>query len=318
MHDALSRTRKHFSKQSRRWSAIPALAALPLLATACGGGSTSSSSPTTQHASTSTASAAVPAGCAAISKQYPQFRGKTLVDALTPFTPGYEAANPSNPSTYVGFDVSLLQEIGSCLGFKYTFKPMAFSSLIPTLQAGQANLVISDIFATQQRATAVNFVTYEKVDDGILVRKGNPLHITGFNLSMCGAKAAENTGFVEVPLVEKLASSCQAAGKPAPVVQQYSNNADCIQAVLAGRADFYANDVNTVISAVKAHPAQLQKAVTLQLPFSVGIAIAKPETTLLHAVDASVKQIQADGIEKTLLAKWGLSTGSEEAPTIVS
>ncbi|MDA8392071.1 MAG: ABC transporter substrate-binding protein [Actinomycetota bacterium] len=292
---------------------------MPLLAAACGGGGTSSSTgSSTKPAAGTASSATAPAGCGPIAKKYPQFKGKTLVDALTPFTPGYEAANPSNPSTYVGFDVSLLHEISNCLGFKYTFKPMAFSSLIPTLQAGQANLVISDIFATKQRAKAVNFVTYEKVDDGILVRKGNPLHITAFNMSMCGARAAENTGFVEVPLVEKLAPACRAAGKPAPVVQQYGNNADCIQAVLAGRADFYANDVNTVVSAVKAHPGQLQKAATLQLPFSVGIAIAKPETALLKAVDASVKQIQADGIEKKLLAKWGLSTGSQETPTIVS
>lgn len=261
---------------------------------------------------------ASPAGCAAIRSKYPQFKGRTLVDALTPFTPGYESVNPKDPNTYVGFDISLLHEIGGCLGFNYTFKPTVFSSLIPTLQAGQADIVISDIFATPARAKAVNFVTYEKVDDAILVQKGNPKHITGFNVSMCGATASENTGFVEVPMVKAVAPVCHAAGKPAPNLLQYGNNADCIQAVLAGRADFYANDVNTVVQAAEAHPGQLVKAVTLQLPFSVGIAIPKTDPALLQAVDASVKQLQADGIEHKLLLKWGLDAGTEQPPQMVT
>lgn len=301
-------------KKNTTWKASVLVAGLSTILAACGTTSSSASSSSSNSLSTTP----VPAGCNAIVKKYPQFKGKTLVDALTPFTPGYESVNPKNPNTYVGFDISLLHNIGSCLGFKETYKPTAFASLIPTLQAGQANIVISDIFATAARAKAVNFVTYEKVDDGILTKKGNPHHITGFNLSMCGMTAAENTGFVEVPLVQGLAASCQAAGKPAPVVQQYSNNADCIQALLAGRANFYADDVNTVVQAVKANPTTLQKAATLQLPFSVGIAIAKPNTALLNAVQASMVQIQKDGIEHKLLVKWGLNAGTEEPPKIIS
>ena len=66
------------------------------------------------------------------------------------------------------------------------------------------------------------------------------------------ATAAENTGFVEVPLVQALEEKCKAAGKPAPGIQLYDNNANCIQAILSGRADTYVNDVNTVDGAVKA------------------------------------------------------------------
>ena len=92
---------------------------------------------------------------------------------------------------------------------------------------------------------------------------------------MCGAAAAENTGYVEVPLIQNLESPCKAAGKPAPTLQLYDNNADCIQAILAGRADTYVNDVNTVDQAVKAYPDKLEKAVAVTLPYSVGIARAE-------------------------------------------
>ena len=136
-------------------------------------------------------------------------------------------------------------------------------------------MVISDIYATKERAKAADFITYSKVFDGVLVVKGNPKHITGINTSMCGDAAAENTGFVEVPLVQALAAPCKAAGKPAPTLQLYDNNADCIQAILAGRADTYVNDVNTVDQAVKAYPDKLSKAVAVTLPYSVGIAVPK-------------------------------------------
>src|SRR5882757_9000009 len=190
------------------------------------------------------AHAATPPGCAALQAKYPDLKGKTLVNAINPHTPGYEAIDPKDPSKYVGFDIDLGEQIGECLGFKLTYKAVTFAALLTTLASGQADIVISDIYATEERAKAADFITYSKVFDGVLVAKGNPKGITGINLSLCGAAAAENTGFVEVPLVQALIPQCKAAGKPEPTLQLYENNANCIQAILAGRADTYVNDVN--------------------------------------------------------------------------
>ena len=60
---------------------------------------------------------AAPAGCAALQAKYPQWKGKTLVNAVNPHTPGYEAIDPKDPSKYVGFDIDLGEAIGDCLGF---------------------------------------------------------------------------------------------------------------------------------------------------------------------------------------------------------
>ena len=136
-------------------------------------------------------------------------KGKTLVNAINPHTPGYEAIDPKDPSKYVGFDIDLGEQIGECLGFKLTYKAVTFAALLTTLSSGQADIVISDIYATEERAKAADFITYSKVFDGVLVAKGNPKKITGINISMCGAAAAENTGFVEVPLVQALDTAMQ-------------------------------------------------------------------------------------------------------------
>ena len=128
--------------------------------------------------------------CHSLQAKYPQWKGKTLVDAVNPHTPGYEALDPNDPSKYIGFDIELAQAIGDCLGFTVTFKPIAFAALLPTLQSGQADLIISDIYATKERAKAADFITYSKVFDGVLVAKGNPKGITGINNTMCGADTA--------------------------------------------------------------------------------------------------------------------------------
>lgn len=258
-----------------------------------------------------------PAQCAALQAKYPQFKGKALVNAINPHTPGYETLDPKDPSKYVGFDIDLGESIGACLGFTLSYKPVTFAALLTTLQSGQADIVISDIYATEERAKAADFITYSKVFDGVLVAKGNPKKITGINTSMCGAVAAENTGYVEVPLIQALAAQCKAIGKPAPEIQLYDNNQNCIQAILAGRADTYVNDVNTVDGAVKAYPDKLEKAVAVTIPYSVGIAVPKGKTDFRDAVMAALVLLQKSGIQTELLKKHGLPVENLEAPRLV-
>lgn len=258
-----------------------------------------------------------PAACKALQAKYPELKGKTLVNAINPHTPGYEALDPKDPSKYIGFDIDLGETIGNCLGFKLTYKPVVFAALLTTLQAGQADIVISDIYATKPRAKAADFITYAKVFDGVLVAKGNPKKINGINLSMCGATAAENTGFVEVPLVQALIPKCKAAGKKPPELQLYDNNANCIQAILAGRADTYVNDVNTVDQAVKAYPDKLEKATAVTLPYSVGIAVPRNKHKFRSAIMEALTEIQKAGIETKLLEKWSLGAGTLEKPHLV-
>jgi polar amino acid transport system substrate-binding protein len=260
-----------------------------------------------------------PAACTALQAKYPQFKGKTLTNAINPHTPGYEALDPNDPSKYIGFDIDLGELIGNCLGFAVAYKPVTFAALLTTLQSGQADIVISDIYATEERAKAADFITYSKVFDGVLVVKGNPKKLTGINTSMCGTAAAENTGYVEVPLVQNLAPACKAAGKQEASVQLYDNNANCIQAILAGRADTYINDVNTVDQAVKAYPDKLEKATAVTLPYSVGIGVPKGKTDFRDAIMAALVAIQKSGAQTELLNKWQLGAGNlEPARLIVS
>jgi polar amino acid transport system substrate-binding protein len=273
----------------RTWTSAALMAALVTLGVAA---------PMSAHAA--------PKACAALQEKYPDWKGKTLVDAINPHTPGYEAIDPKDPNKYVGYDIDLAEAIGDCLGFKVTYKAVTFAALLTTLASGQADIVISDIYATKERAKAADFITYSKVFDGVLVAKGNPKKINGINTSLCGAAAAENTGYVEVPLIQAIAPECKKEGKPEPTIQLYDNNANCIQAILAGRADTYINDVNTVDNAVKAYPDKLEKAIAVTIPYQVGIAVPKDKPKFREAVKDALTEIYKSGDQLALLKKWKL------------
>ncbi len=172
------------------------------------------------------------------------------------------------------------------------------------MSSGQADFVTSDLYATDERAKVADFITYSKIFDGVLVLKGNPKKITGIDTTLCGATAAENTGYIEVPLVQSVAPACKAAGKPATEVELYDNNSTCIQAMLTGRADTYVNDVNTVDQAVKADPDKLEKAASVILPYSIAIAVPKDKPAFRDAMLAALIELQKAGIETKLLEKW--------------
>src|SRR6202012_537904 len=72
---------------------------------------------------------ATPAECQALQAKYPQFKGKTLTNAINPHTPGYEALDPNDPSKYVGFDIDLGEAISHCLGFTMAYTPVTFAAL---------------------------------------------------------------------------------------------------------------------------------------------------------------------------------------------
>ena len=263
------------------------------------------------------AQAAAPAACAALQAKFPDWKGKTLVNAINPHTPGYESIDPKDPGKYIGFDIDLGEMIGECLGFKLTYKAVAFAALLTTLQSGQADIVISDIYATEERAKAADFITYSKVFDGVLVAKGNPKKITGIDTSLCGTAAAENTGYVEVPLIQALGPECKKLGKTEPTIQLYDNNANCIQAILAGRADTYINDVNTVDNAVKAYPDKLEKAIAVTIPYQVGIGVPKDKPKFREAVHAAMIEIHKSGDQLTLLKKWNLDPNNLMEPGLL-
>ena len=257
--------------------------------------------------------------CTDLRTTYPDLEGETLTNAINPYTPGYETINPENPDEYIGFDIDLGNALGACLGFSNDYVAVGFAELIPTVASGQADWILSNLYATEERAAGgVDFISYSKVFDGILTAKGNPKEIKGIDTSLCGLTVALNKGYVEIPLVEAVGPDCVAAGLEAPTVSLFDSSADCMQAILAGRADAYMNDVNTVVRFIAEHPDELDSAETVMLDYTIGIGVPQGDIEFRDAIQAALTEIQSSGLQEELAAKWELVENAVAEPTILS
>ncbi|ASR55461.1 ABC transporter substrate-binding protein [Cellulomonas sp. PSBB021] len=296
-----------------------ALAALLALSACSSSSSATDDATTAAPAAGAYQSLADSSACVDLRETNPDLVGTTKTNALNPHTPGYEVIDPENPDQYIGFDIDLGEAIGACLGFEVDYIPVGFAELIPTVASGQADWIVSNLYATEERAQGgVDFISYSKVFDGILVTTGNPKGITGIDTSVCGTTVALNKGYVEVPLVEAMGPECEKAGLPAPTVSLFDSSADCVQAILAGRADAYMNDINTVKGYIAEHPDELDSAETVMLDYEIGIGVLQGDHAFRDAVQAALLEIQNSGLQAELATKWKLDENAVAEPSILS
>jgi polar amino acid transport system substrate-binding protein len=287
---------------------LPVAMACTAVLAACGGttGQSASGSPS------SSAAAGGSTACNAVQQQNPSVVGKSLIVASDPSSPGYETIDVSsnlNPGHLVGFDADLLHALAQCAGFQYSYLTEAFGSLIVSLQAGRAQMVMSTLYATPARAKVVNFVAYEGVVDGALLRKGNPKNLNSIT-DICGTTIAQETGAAEVGVAQAQSTACVAAGKPSVNVLLFATQDQVFNAVQQGRADLTMTDVPVVTKVAQQFASTLQIGFDTKLPYTIAMAFQKSETPLMNALFDALKVEQSNGTETTLLKKWTLAPES--------
>lgn len=87
-------------------------------------------------------------------------------------------ADSFEPMSYIGqgkemmgFDVEILLNIAKELDLKVEFTPMEFGALMPTIQAGKADMAIGDIVITAERAEIMDFAPYAPAYFTMLIRQ---------------------------------------------------------------------------------------------------------------------------------------------------
>ena len=87
-----------------------------------------------------------------------QARGKLIVGAEVGFAPFEFYFTDENGDEYAaGFEMDFARELASVLGVELEIADQAFTGLIPTLQAGDVDMLISGLSATPERREAVDF-----------------------------------------------------------------------------------------------------------------------------------------------------------------
>ena len=240
----------------------------------------------------------------ALASKYPSLAGKTIRVAQDPQGgPPYSFRDPENFDNIVGLDADIVRAAFACIGVPFEFKIGSWSGLLPSVIAGQADLMWSNLYYTPARAEQVDFVTITLAATRGIVRKGNPKNIHSVE-EACGARAAAGLGTVEEAMFRGVSDKCTAAGKPPLEIVTYPDRPTGIRMLLNDRADLMMGDSGGGAYTIKLNPNDLESGYTILTNYKVGPGISKSMPELRQAVFDAMQILQADGTQKKLMVKY--------------
>jgi polar amino acid transport system substrate-binding protein len=236
-----------------------------------------------------------------------------------PYAP-MEMFDENNKPT--GFDYDLSQSIAQKLGVTISFNKQAWDSIIPSLQAGNHDIIMSGMNDTLERQATLDYVDYFKGGFAIVVAKGNPNKVATL-LDLCGQPVTIQKATVQGDMLKALTPQCVAAGKKAVVINEYPSDPEALNALRAGKG--IADVMDAPIAAYAAQTAgkgQYFELITDAAnpngyePVFTGIGILKTNKELTAALQAAVQSLIDDGTYGKILAKWNLSSFGVAEATI--
>jgi polar amino acid transport system substrate-binding protein len=274
-----------------------AIGAAGLLAAGCGssGSSNSSSSSSVGASSAASTGAALPAGALGQSGTI-----RFCSDISSPPLEFY--ANGQQPT---GSDINLGNAIAAKLGVKAQWVNTAFAGIVPALQAGHCDAILSQLFDKPARRAIVDFVDYMNSSDAIMVRKGNPDHVTGLS-GLCGLSVAAETGTTVADFLTAQSKSCTSSGKKPIAVQTFLRDSDALGQLGLGHVAAYGTTVESGGYAITKNSGMFELAGPPFGQIATGIATAKKNTGLHGAIAAAFAALRADGTYQQIMTKWGL------------
>lgn len=205
-----------------------------------------------------------------------------------------------------GSDIEIGNAIGAKLGLKVIWRQTAFSSIVPTLQAGHCDAIISQLFIKPARLLIVDMVPYMNSGESIVTTTANPKKVTGLDESLCGLRVSTVTATTAATSVADQSTKCVAAGKKPISTLVFTSDTDALHQLALDRSDAYATTSET------AAYYMLQQANTYAFAgaqfgkITAGIAVQKG-SALKASVEKALGEIKADGSYAKILAKYGLS-----------
>jgi polar amino acid transport system substrate-binding protein len=204
----------------------------------------------------------------------------------------------------VGFDIDIATEIASRLGLQPKVINFNFNDIIPALNAGQFDMVISAMNITPERSNAVDFVQYYAAGQSVLVPKGNPKNIKTLD-DLSGLTVAVQQGTTEQDSLTAENTKLSGAGKPAINVLVYGTDTDAVDQLRVGRADA-AMDDDPVAAYYVALNSNFEVALAAYNPQDEGVAVSKTNADMKTAITAAITAMKGDGTIDAIKAKWKL------------
>ncbi len=260
--------------------------------------------------SSSSLSSAAASGGASSSGSASASSGKTHIIATSADFPPFSSRSVNDPNQIVGFEPDMMKSVMAHLGWKYKWVTSDFNGLIPSVQSGRSDIVVSDVYDTAPREKVVDFIDYLKTGLSVMVNSSNASHVKSF-LDICGKSMGILTGASsELMFAQQESSACTKKGKPAIAIHSFPAVAQEVPAL--GNGNLFAMFEDTITEQLIAN----KRSGALKVVFDdaaastpLGIVVKKggaDESKLRSGVQWYLSTPQY----KSNAAKWGLPTSS--------
>lgn len=205
----------------------------------------------------------------------------------------------------VGADVDIANAVAKQLGATAQIKTTGFDVIIPALLKKKCDAIISAMTDTAARRKQVDFADYVTVGMSLMVKKGNPSHITGL-ASLSGKSVAVEAATTEKATLDATNKTFAKQGKAKIKIVIYPADTSAAAALLAGKVDAYFADATPVLYYIKTTGGKFQTAGGQIQAAPEGIATRKGDP-LGAQFKTAIAKLYANGTMTKILAKWGLS-----------
>jgi len=217
--------------------------------------------------------------------------GKVRV-AIAIGTPLFSYADANLQPT--GSDVDTATELAKDLGVKLEIVPITTAARIPTLQAQRADLVISSLSITEERAKVVDFsIPYSAIT--IMVAAPKDVKISGY-ADLAGKRIGLTRATTNDTLTTKEAKGAE--------IMRYEDDATLITSVVTGQVDIFSSTPSNMGEINKRAPGKNFEMKFSQLDSGLGITMNKGEPKLKEWVNNWVSTNIKNGKLNTIYKKY--------------
>lgn len=211
--------------------------------------------------------------------------------AYPPFETKDEQGNPS------GVSVDFMKDFGEYIGKEIRIENISFDGLIPSLQTGKADMVMSSMTITEERKETVDFSEpYANALLAVLTNKDSQITSVD-DLNQKGKKVAVKTGSTGYLYAQEHL-------KNAEIIALQDESA-CVMEVSQGKADGFIYDQLTIY---RNWQNNLDTTNAVFIPFQDvepwGIAVKKGNTELLDQLNDFIETYREDGGFEELTEKY--------------
>lgn len=200
-----------------------------------------------------------------------------------------------NGKDYAGFDMDLIRAVAKEMGVKADIQNINFDGLIPAMESGNLDVIISGMTINDERKKKVEFSEpYYKSGLSIIVKKDNTT-INQFT-DLVGKRVAVQIGTTSAKEVRKIEGV---------IVTEFNSSADTFMELKAGGVDAVVNDrpVNDYYIA-KSGVTDVRRLDELLTSEDYGIAMSKKNPALVKDVNAALKKLHENGEYDKIYKKW--------------